>query len=246
MSEKRVALITGGARNIGRAIALELATEGLAVVVNAHTDAVGAQAVADEIVTGGGRAWAVTADVSDPAAVLAMAEEAGERAGRIDVLVNNAAIRPRSPFLEIGFDEWRAVLGVALDGAFLCSGTFLPGMVERRFGRIVNVIGARAYIGVGERAHLSAAKNGLVGLTRALAHEFGGEGITVNAVSPGTIETERDRVDPSRVASRAAASLVGRVGTPEDVAAMVTFLASDRSGYITGQLIGVNGGEQIN
>jgi 3-oxoacyl-[acyl-carrier protein] reductase len=244
MTHERVALVTGAARNIGRAIALQLAADGFGVVVNTRADLERAQAVAAEIAAAGGRAWAVAADVSDPRAVQAMADEVRERAGRVDVLVNNAAIRPRRPFLELTFEEWRAVVAVILDGAFLCSRAFLPGMADQGFGRIVNIIGLRGEHGVPERVHLSAAKNGLIGLTRALASEFGPHGVTVNAVSPGTIETERDRLDPAaRIEARAAGSRVGRLGRPEDVAAVVAFLASERAGYTTGQVIGVNGGE---
>jgi 3-oxoacyl-[acyl-carrier protein] reductase len=243
VTETRVALVTGAARNTGRAVALALASDGLDVVVNTRADLERARAVAAEIEAGGGRAWAVAADVGDPAAVQAMADEVHERAGRVDVLVNNAAVRPRTPFLDLGFEEWRAVTGIVLDGAYLCSRAFLPGMVGRGFGRVVNIIGLRAQAGSPGRVHVSAAKHGLIGLTRALARELGRDGITVNAVSPGTIATDRDALDPGRIAAAAKASPVGRAGTPEDVAAMVAFLASDRAGYTTGQVIGVNGGE---
>lgn len=241
MTEPRTALVTGAGRNIGRSIALRLALDGYGVAVNAlRPDS--AQAVVDEIVASGGRAVAVAGNVGVPEdAERLMADALGEL-GRIDVLVNNAAVRPHAPFMDITLDDWREVTALILDGAFLTARAVLPGMIERRWGRIINIIGARAQAGDSERAHVVAAKHGLIGLTRALAREFAAHAITVNAVSPGTIQTDRDN-DPARVAGRMAAAPMGRPGQPAEVAAMVSFLASDAAAYVTGQVIGVNGGE---
>lgn len=242
VSDSRAALVTGAGRNIGRAIALRLAHDGLLVVVNARSSA-SARAVASEINAAGGTAIAAAGDVGERADVERVVDAGLRRFGRIDVLVNNAAVRPRASFLEMTPEDWRSVVGPILDGAFLCSRAVLPGMVDRGWGRLVNIIGVRAQSGDAERAHVVAAKHGLIGLTRALAHEFGRSGVTVNAVSPGTIETDRDREDPARLVERVAAGPLGRAGRPEEVAAMVGFLASDEAAYVTGQIIGVNGGE---
>lgn len=242
MTAPRAALVTGAGRNIGRSIALRLAADGYGVAVNALRPA-SAQAVVDEIVGAGGMAVAVAGNVGDAEEAQRVVAGALDRFGRVDVLVNNAAVRPRARFLDITLHDWRDVTAVILDGAFVTTRAVLPGMLERGWGRIINIIGARAQAGDVERAHVVAAKHGLIGLTRALAREFAPHGITVNAVSPGTIQTDRDDDDPTRLAGRMAAAPMGRPGQPEEVAAMVSFLASDEAGYVTGQLVGVNGGE---
>jgi 3-oxoacyl-[acyl-carrier protein] reductase len=241
----RVALVTGGGRNIGRAIVLALAARGADVVINTRSRVDRAESVAAEARRHGGRALVVAADVADPAAVRAMAQRALGEFGAVDIVVNNAAIRPERPFLEMTDEEWHRVLAVDLHAAFYTARAFLPGMVARRWGRIVNLLGMNALQGYAGRAHVSAAKHGLGGLTRALAREFGPYGITVNAISPGPIATEHD--DPAQTAhirSQLARIPLGRLGEPEDIARLCAFLASDDGAFVSGQIIGVNGAAQ--
>jgi 3-oxoacyl-[acyl-carrier protein] reductase len=239
------ALITGAARNIGRACALALAEAGHDVVVHTRSDQAAAEDVAEEVRARGRVAWVLLADVGTEAGVRELQERTLEAAGRVDILVNNAAIRDHDELLSLDFEQWRRIVGVILDGAFLCTRSFVPGMVEGGWGRIVNIVGVRGEEGEAGRAHVCAAKNGLIGLTRATARELGRHGITVNAVSPGTVATDRDRNDPSRLDRRASLREVVDAGQPEDVAAAVAFLASHEAKFITGQILGVNGGERM-
>jgi len=242
----RVALVTGAGRNIGRAIALALADAGAAVVVNARRSAGEIDAVAAEIEGAGGRALAVLADVADPAAVARMVDAAQARFGRLDVLVNNAALREVSSLDAIDLARWREVTGVILDGAFICVKACLASLRASSSGAIVNVGGLSGHIGSAGRAHVVAAKAGLVGLTRALAHDLAGAGITVNCVVPGLIDTVRGAASGERSAhAEQRASLVGRRGTPADVARAVRFLAGPSARYITGQTLHVNGGAYL-
>jgi 3-oxoacyl-[acyl-carrier protein] reductase len=188
----RVALVTGAGRNIGRAIALALAADGVRVVVNARSNRDEAEDVARAIAARGGTALAVLADVADRDAVAKMIEVAIDAYGRLDILVNNAAVRREAKLGDITMAQWRDVLGVTLDGGFLCAQAALPHLRASGAGAVVNVGGLTAYSGAKFRAHVVAAKAGLAGLTRALAHEFAPDGITVNCVSPGLIETVRD------------------------------------------------------
>ena len=241
----RVALVTGGTRNIGQAIALALASAGHDVVLVARRPTPEADALVGRMQAMGVRATARACDVSRPDDVLALQAGLVGDGFLVDILVNNASQRPNQHFLDITEEDWRAVQAVTLDGAFRCSRAVLPGMLDRGWGRIVNIIGVRGQNGGPDRAHLVAAKSGLIGLTKALAHEFGRSGVTVNGVSPGTIVTDRDRQDPRRLQNRRGTGVLGRFGNPEDVAATVAFLASDSAGYITGQIVGVNGGEHM-
>jgi 3-oxoacyl-[acyl-carrier protein] reductase len=237
----RVALVTGGTRNIGRATALALAGAGHDVVVVGRN--AGPDGLLDELRALGVRAAAHACDVSDAGQVIALRDVLAADGLAVDVLVNNASQRPHQPFLDISSEDWRSVLGVTLDGAFHCTQAFLPHMIDQGWGRVINLIGVRAQSGAAGRAHLVAAKNGLIGLTRALAREFGRDGVTVNAISPGTIVTDQDRADPARLAAGSDGGALGRFGQPADVAAAIRFLAGAEAGYITGQIIGVNGGE---
>ena len=239
----RVALVTGGARNIGRAIALALADAGAAVVVNARTSRDEAESVVREIERAGGKSMAHLADVTDERAVNAMAQAALGGFGRIDILVNNAAVRDVAPIDSIGYEEWRKVTAIILDGAFLCVKACLPALRAGGAGAIVNIGGMSGHTGAAGRPHVVAAKLGLVGLTRALAHDLAKDAITVNCVVPGLIETKR-----GPTAGRTAhlhETLLGHHGKPEDIAGVVRFLAGPGGRYVTGQEWHVNGGAYL-
>jgi 3-oxoacyl-[acyl-carrier protein] reductase len=241
--EGKVALVTGAVRRNGRAIALALAREGAAVIINARRSRDEADHVCAEIEAMDRQAMVCMADVTDEDAVRLMFVAIAERFGRLDILVNNAADRGQVPFTEMTLAQWRHVVGIILEGAFLCSRAAIPHMLHHGWGRIVNVGGAGhhmpSYVG---RAHGAAAKAGLEGLTRALAMEYARQGITVNCVSPGRIGGERAQTagalpDPDLVPP------VGRAGVPDDVAAVVHFVCLPGSDFVTGQTIHVNGGQ---
>ena len=241
--EGRVALVTGAVRRIGRAIALALAGDGAAVVINARRSQGEADAVAAEIEAIGGRALVHLADVTDEAAVQAMVDAAVQRFGRLDILINNAADRRQTPLTEIGLAEWRHITGIIIDGAFLCARACLPSMVAAGGGTIVNIGGVSAHAGAQNRAHVITAKAALVGLTKAIAVEFADRGITANCVVPGKIGGERSRTSgESPAIGGGAHPIVGRDGAPEDIAAVVHHLCLPASRYITGQTIHVSGG----
>jgi 3-oxoacyl-[acyl-carrier protein] reductase len=239
----KVALVTGGARNIGRAISLSLAAGGAAVMVNARSSRDEAEQTVALIKSAGGRAVLHFADVTDAGAVAAMLEAAVGEFGRLDVLVNNAAIRAETPFAEMKLEDWRRVLSTVLDGAFLCTQACLPHLVRAGGGSVVNIGGMTAHKGAQGRAHVVAAKAGLTGMTRALALDLAPHGITVNCVVPGTIETLRGLPGaPERPAHRQSLPPAGRRGEPDEVAAAVRFLCGPGARYITGQSLHVNGG----
>lgn len=238
--EGRVALVTGAARNIGRTMALDFARAGAAVVVNARSSQAEANAVVKDIVAAGGKAEAVMANVTDPDDVDALVRSTVERFGRIDILVNSAAIRRETSFANLSFAEWREVVSTILDAAFLTSHAALPHLKKSDQGAIVNIGGLSAHTGAAGRAHVIAAKAGLAGFTRALAHDLAGDGITVNCVSPGMIDTVRDGTEPSHHAGKLPP--VGRRGTPQEVASLVRYLCGPAARYITGQTVHVNGG----
>ena len=241
--EGKVALVTGSGRNIGRATVLKLAGEGANVVVNARANEQEANAVVREAEDLGVKAFAVIADVAKRDQVEAMAAKALSEFGRVDILINNAAIRPHKPFTELTIQDWEAVRGVVLDGALYCTRAVIGSMVANRYGRILFFTGEGAFAGGAGRAHVSAAKMGLVGLARSLASEFAASNIRVNVVSPGSIDTTR--ANPEWYGGRApnAAGIpLGRQGTVDEIAATCVFLVSDDGGFITGQTIHVNGG----
>lgn len=245
--ERRVALVTGSGRNIGRATALALAAEGCDIVVNVRTSVDEAQAVAAEVHATGARAIVTVGDVRDPAFVERMFDDARTQLGPVTVLVNNAAVRPEQPVAELEFDEWRRIVSIVLDGAFLCAKAAIGHMREMGGGRIINLAGLSGQAGAPDRVHVVTAKAGIIGLTKALAVELAPEGITVNAVSPGMIGTRRQTTtSPGEPKHHDRLHVpVGRRGTPEEVARVIAFLASPDSGYITGHTLNVNGGAYI-
>jgi len=239
----KVALVTGSGRNIGRATVLKLAAEGANVVVNARSNQAEADAVAQEARGLGVKALSVLADVANKEQVDRMVSRALSEFGKVDILINNAAIRPHKPFTEVTLQDWETVRGVVLDGAFYCTRAVINTMVANHYGRILFFTGEGAFAGGAMRAHVSAAKMGLVGLARSLAAEFAPQNIRVNVVCPGSIDTSR--ANPEWYQGRApnAAGIpLGRQGTVEEIAATCLFLVSDDGGFITGQTIHVNGG----
>lgn len=235
----RTALVTGSGRNIGRAVVLELARMGCNVVVNGSSNRQACEETTEAAAALGVDTLVAMGDVGDPAAIAEIAEQAIGRFGAVEILVNNAAIRPHKPFLDMSDDDWLKVIGLDLNAAFYSCRAFLPGMVERGWGRIVNMTGMKAIQGYREGAPISAAKHGLWGLTKALSSEFASRGITVNAVSPGPTRVEdRSGDDPKLLAGIPA----GFVAETQDIAAVVGFLASPAGRFVTGQMISANGG----
>jgi 3-oxoacyl-[acyl-carrier protein] reductase len=239
----KVALVTGAGRNIGRAIALRLAGDGAAVVVNGRSDQAALDSVVQEIGAAGGRAISVIADVSDAAAVVRMTDQAAERLGGIDILISNAGLRRQTLFLDMQLAEWREILSVALDGAFILAHAAVPHMIRRGGGAIVALSGISTHVGTPNRCHVSASKAGLEGLMRALAVELAPHGITANSVAPGSVDTVRGAaagVRPSTLGDSAIP--LQRKASVDDIAGMVRHLAGPEGAYITGQTIHVNGG----
>lgn len=239
-----VALITGGVRRIGRATALALGEAGASIVINARSSQAEADSLAAELGESGIEAMVHMADVSDEAAVTGMIAAIRNRFGRLDILVNNAANRQETPFLDMTLEEWHRITRTVLDGAFLCTRAALPLMIKAGKGTVVNVGGLTAHTGASERAHVVTAKAGLVGFTKAIAVEFGPSGITANCVVPGKIGGQRSETSGTTGGAlpQGAGSLVRRMGEPDEVAAAICFLALPTSRYITGQTLHVNGG----
>jgi 3-oxoacyl-[acyl-carrier protein] reductase len=242
--EGKVALVTGSGRNIGRATVLKLAGEGAHVVVNARTNQAEADAVVQEARALGVKALAVIADMARKDQVEAMAAKALSEFGRVDILINNAAIRPHKPFIELTDADWELVRGVVLDGALYLTRALIGPMVENKYGRVLFFVGDGAFSGRGSgRAHLSAAKMALIGLARGLASEFAPHNIRVNVVSPGSIDTRRDNPEWYQGRPPSAEGIpLGRQGKIDEIAATCLFLVSEDGGFITGQTIHVNGG----
>jgi 3-oxoacyl-[acyl-carrier protein] reductase len=239
----RTALITGSGRNIGRGCAKELARLGFNIVVNGSSDRAACKRVADAVRAIGTNALVAMADVGDQAAVENMAHDALDAFGRIDVLINNAAIRPAASFLEMSDADLARVMNVNCYAAVWLTRAFLPGMVEAGWGRIINVSGMNAQQGTGGRPGVTMSKHAAWGLTKALSREFGPAGITANIISPGTFPDEGTEIASSpRFAALLADNPAGRLGTPEDIASLVGLLCSDQGGFINGQLLQVNGG----
>lgn len=241
----RVAIVTGAGRNIGRMIALQFADGGAAVVVNARSNKAEADSVVKEIEARGGRAIAAIGDVTDAPAMQAMVKAAVAKYGRIDILVNNAAARAETPLADMTFEQWRHVLAVSLDGAFICVKACMPHLKASGSGAVINIGGLSGHTGGKHRAHVVTAKAGLVGFTRALAQDLADDKVTVNLVVPGLIArpVEPGKSEPQH--HTRVQTLFGERGKPEDVAAMVRFLCGPAARYITGQTIQVNGGAYL-
>ncbi len=234
----KVALVTGAARNIGRAIALSLASGGARIAVNTRSNIEQARGVVDEIKALGTDAEAYVADVAEPAEVRKMVDAVVKRFGRLDIVVLNAAIREHVPFDEISFEDWRRILATNLDSAFVFTKACLPALKQAGDGRIVTFAGITALLGLKDRAHVAASKHGIVGLTKALAQDLAEFGIRVNCISPGQIETSRAdvRLDRSKDIP------LRRKGTPHEIAGMVRTVCGPGGAYMTGQTLHINGG----
>ncbi len=237
----KVALVTGASRGIGRGIALRLAAQGAVVVAAARGE--NAAATVAEIVAAGGIAESVALDVTDSASIDAAVAGLLQRHGRIDVLVNNAGITRDQLMLRMKRDDWDQVIATNLTSAFACVQAVVKPMVKQRAGRIVSISSVVGQMGNAGQANYAASKAGLIGFSKALARELASRNITVNVVAPGLIETDMTRVLAEKAQTDWAAQIpAGRLGTPDDVAAAVSFLASDEASYITGQVLAVNGG----
>ena len=247
MSNERTAIVTGGGSGIGLAISERLAVEGASIAVF-DRDGESAEATAAKIEASGGSAIGVTVDVTERAQIDAGVEKVRGRLGRPTILVNNAGLQGFDPFLSIDAEVWNRVLAVNLTGTFNCCQAVVPDMIEAGWGRIVNISSSSAQGGQPMMTHYVASKAGVIGFTKALALELGPKGITVNTIPPGFIDTpmlrasERDGFLGKGVEYNAARTPVRRVGRPEDIAAACAFLVRDEASYITGQVIGVNGG----
>ena len=240
---EKVALVTGASRGIGKAIALHLAHQGAKVVINYRTQKEAAKAVVVAICRAGGDAFAFEADVSNPTQVAALMKKVLQRWGRIDILVNNAGITRDGLLMRLHEEDWDAVVDINLKGAFLCTRAAIRPMIRQRWGRVINISSVVGTIGNPGQTNYAASKAGLLGFTKSLAKEVASRNITVNAVTPGYITTDivedlSDRLK-RQILSRIPAS---RFGSSEDVAHVVAFLASEEASYLTGQVIGVDGG----
>ncbi|MFC1936623.1 3-oxoacyl-[acyl-carrier-protein] reductase [Chloroflexota bacterium] len=241
--EGRVAIVTGGSRGIGRAIALELANHGSAVVVNYVNSAQAAEEVVTQIISQGGQAMAVQADVSNFDQAANLIKTAAEKFEKLDILINNAGITRDTLIMMMSEEDFDIVQATNLKGTFNCSKAAVRLMMRKRFGRIINITSVSGQIGNAGQTNYSASKAGQIGFTKALAREVAARSITVNAIAAGYVETDIWNGVPEE-ARQALMQMIplGRKGTPEDIAHAVTFLASDEAGYITGQVLAVDGG----
>lgn len=239
--QNKVAIVTGAGRNIGRKIAHGLAADGAAIVVNGRSDRAALDAVVAEIQAAGGKAAAVIADVSTPEGVAALVQKTCELYGGVDIAVANASVRKQTPFDKLDYAEWREILSLTLDGAYLLARNTLASMTERGGGAFIGISGISHHIGFKERVHVNAAKSGLEGLIHGLAVDLADRNITANAVAPGVVATEALVAKIGRRNPPIPVPL-GRLGEEEEIAAAVRFLAGPNARYITGQTIHVNGG----
>jgi 3-oxoacyl-[acyl-carrier protein] reductase len=239
----RVALITGGSRGIGKAIALRLAADGHVVVVNYSSNSTAAADVVAQVESAGGRAISVRADVSDPDQVEGLFDTVGTEVGSVDVLVNNAGITRDNLLLRMSHEDFESVIQTNLGSAFLCTKASLRGMLKSKWGRIISIASVAGISGNAGQANYAASKAGMIAFSKSIAKEVGSRGITSNVVAPGYIETDMtDALGENVKESASSAIALGRFGQPEEVAEAVGFLASDASSYITGQVLAVDGG----
>lgn len=242
-TDRHVALVTGSGRNAGRASAIELAKRGCHVVINGSSNQAACEAVADEVRQNGVDALVAMGDVGDPEGAAAIAEQALEAFGVVDILVNNAAIRPSVDFLEVSEAQWDRIFNIDFKASFWLSRALLPGMIEQGWGRVINFTGKNAQEGYAGKSPVAVAKHAAWGLTKSLAREFGPSGVTANIISPGTITDDGADIEAdSRLQALLAANPSGRLGVPQDIATAVAFLASEEAGFINGQMLQVNGG----
>lgn len=245
----RTAIITGSGQNIGKAIALACARAGANVVLNGHRNADALEAVAAQAKQLGADALVAVADVGDPEAVAAMVEKSVDRFGSVDIAVSNVAVRHHQPFLEISIDDWKTILNTNLNAAFYLARAALPHMIRRNWGRIIHISGRDGFFPKANRAHNVTCKAGVFALAKAIAVEFGPQGITANTIAPGIIETTRDPVhypDYEReYETRRQSMPVRRLGRVDDIAEACLYLCSEAGGFVTGQVLHVNGGEFI-
>lgn len=240
MQQGRVALVTGASRNIGRAIAEALADAGTDIIVHVGRDRAAGEETVAAVQAKGRGASLVEGDLADPAVPRRVVAEAAAFRGRLDILVNNAAVRPEAGLSDLVYADWRRVMAIALDAPFLLAQAAQPWLEASPMAAIVNIGGLTGHTGAAGRAHVVTAKAGLAGLTKALAHELSPAGITVNCVAPGLIETVRSENAPAHHGLRR--TLLGRSGRAEEVAAAVAWLCDPASRYVTGQVVHVNGG----
>jgi len=239
----KVALVTGGSRGIGRAVTLELAKSGAKVVVNYAGNVNAANEVCETIIAAGGEAIAIQADVADANSVESMVKLIIEKYGHIDILVNNAGITRDNLLMRMKEEDWDAVMNTNLKGIFNCTKLVSRYMMKQKSGKIINMTSVVGIIGNAGQSNYSAAKAGVIGFTKSMAKELASRGITVNAIAPGFISTDMTSVLSDQVKSDLAAQIpLGRLGSPEDVAAAVGFLVSSAANYITGQTLHVDGG----
>ncbi|MGN0570924.1 MAG: elongation factor P 5-aminopentanone reductase [Candidatus Fimenecus sp.] len=245
-NNRKVAVVTGASRGIGAATALALGSAGFAVAALYQSNKASADACVHKIFENGGQARAYQVDVTDSAAVRTVVMQIEKELGAVSVLVNNAGISEQKLFTDISDSDWARMLAVHLNGAFYMTRAVLPCMLHEKYGRIVNIASMWGEIGGSCEVHYSAAKAGLIGMTKALAKELAPSGITVNAVSPGAVNTDMMRALGADIcASVAEETPVGRLGRPEEIADAVCFLASEKAAYITGHVLSVNGGAVI-
>ena len=242
-SDRKTALITGSGQNIGRGIANQLAQAGFNIIVNGSRNRDAAEAVAAEVREHGADAIVAMGNVGIKAEAEAVAKAGIDHFGRIDVLVNNAAIRPHGPFLEVSEDEWQQVMDVDLNAAIWLSRMILPGMIANGWGRIISFSGMNAQRGYPGASAVSVAKHAVWGLTKAFAVEFGANGVTANIIAPGTFPAHHvDIATDAKFSALLKANPSGRLGNAEDIGGMVAYLCSENGGFVNGQMLQINGG----